>query len=66
VSGPWPEGGGGGGPWVAFLAPEVGASSPGGERAGGREGGRWKTFQEKDRRVCVCVTHSVAAISNAS
>lgn len=30
VSGLWLEGGGGGGPWVAFLALEVGAASPGG------------------------------------
>lgn len=31
VSGLWPEGGGGGGPWVAFLVLEVGAASPGGD-----------------------------------
>ena len=54
VSGLWPEGGGGGGPWVASLALEVGAASPGGR--GCREGrqnisGKRQTFVF----VCVCV-----------
>lgn len=35
MSGLWPEGGGGEDPWVAFLALEVEAASPGGERTGG-------------------------------
>lgn len=48
----WPEGGDGVGPWVAFLALEVGAASPVGRSCWG-EG---RTFQEKDIFVCVYVT----------
>lgn len=51
VSGLWPEGGDGGGPWVAFLALEVGAASPG----RGVVGGKGRTFQEKDILIGVCV-----------
>lgn len=52
----WPEAGGGGGPWVAFLALEVEDASPGGR---GRWGGVGENISGKRQTyisvsVCVC------------
>lgn len=52
MNGLWPEGGGGVGPWVAFLALEGGAASPSG-RVWWRGEGR--TFQVEDTFVCLFV-----------
>lgn len=50
----WPEAGGGGGPWVAFLALEVEDASPGGRGWWG--GSRGEHFRKKtDLYFCVCV-----------
>lgn len=49
----WPEVGGGGGPWVAFLALEGEVASPGGERMVGV--GENISGKKKDKFVSVLV-----------
>lgn len=57
MSGLWPEGGGDGDPWVAFLPLEVEAASPGEERV--VKG--WENYRKRQCLVlCLCLFASGA------